>query len=72
MRRILFNHLLWGARVSEFVPKYNRFYTLAWGVLYPDELTLTSRNGEGTLVPELIDIEATNGIIHVVDGVLLP
>ena len=72
LRRILFNHLLWGERDSEFVLSYSRFYTLAWSVLYREDLTLTSRNGQGTLIPELIDIEASNGIIHVVDGVLLP
>lgn len=72
LRRILFNHLLWGARDSEYVLDRSRYYTLAWKVLYRNELTLFSHNGEGTLIPELIDIEASNGIIHVVDGVLLP
>jgi transforming growth factor-beta-induced protein len=72
LRRIIFNHMLWGSRDSEYVLKYSRLYTLAWSVLYRDGLTLTSKNGEGTLIPELIDIEASNGIIHVVDGVLVP
>jgi transforming growth factor-beta-induced protein len=72
LRRILFNHLLWGEKDSEYVLDNTRFYTLAWGRLHREDLTLFSRNGQGTLVPELIDIEATNGIIHVIDGVLLP
>jgi len=72
LRRILLNHLLWGERDSGFVLDNTRFRTLAWGRLHREDLTLFSRNGQGTLVPELIDIEATNGIIHVIDGVLLP
>ena len=72
LRRILFNHILWWEYDSEAVLSRTTFYTLGWGRLTRDGLTLTSRNGEGTLIPELIDIEASNGIIHVIDGVLLP
>ena len=72
LRRILLNHVVWGEYFSEDVLKRNVFYTFAWGRLHRDGLTLTSRNGEGTLIPELIDIDATNGVIHVIDGVLLP
>jgi transforming growth factor-beta-induced protein len=72
LRRILFNHILFYELDSEAVLSKTRFYTIGWGRLHRDGLTLTSRNGEGTLIPELIDIEATNGIIHVIDGVLLP
>ena len=72
LRRILLNHVLWGEYFSEAVLDRERFYTLGWSILYRDGLTLTSRNGQGNLVPDLIDIDATNGVIHVVDGVLLP
>lgn len=72
LRRILLNHVLWGTRDSDYVLSRSSFFTLAWSRLHREDLTLTSRNGEGTLVPDLIDIEATNGIIHVVDGVLIP
>jgi transforming growth factor-beta-induced protein len=72
LRRILFNHILFGELDSGDVLAKNRYYTVIWGKLTRDELTLSSRNGEGTLIPELIDIEATNGIVHVIDGVLLP
>lgn len=72
LRRILFNHILYREYDSGDVLSRDRFYTLGWGRLTREDLTLYSRNGEGTLIPELIDIEATNGIIHVIDGVLLP
>jgi transforming growth factor-beta-induced protein len=72
LRRILLNHVIWGELGSGDVLSKNRFYTLGWGRLSREDLTLFSRNGQGTLIPELIDIEATNGIIHVIDGVLLP
>jgi hypothetical protein len=72
IRKILFNHLLWYEYDSEAVLSRDRFYTVGWGRLTREGLTLFSRNGQGTLIPELIDIEATNGIIHVIDGVLLP
>ena len=72
LRRILLNHVLFGELDSGDVLAKNRYYTIIWGKLTRDELTLSSRNGEGTLIPELIDIEATNGIVHVIDGVLLP
>jgi len=72
LRRILLNHILYRAYDSDAVLSRDRYYTLGWGMLTRDELTLFSRNGEGTLVPDLIDIEATNGVIHVIDGVLLP
>jgi transforming growth factor-beta-induced protein len=72
LRRILLNHVLWGVRDSEAVLDSSRFFTLSWGRIHREDLTLFSRNGQGTLIPDLIDIEATNGIIHVIDGVLLP
>jgi len=72
LRRILLNHLLWGEKDSEYVLDNTRFYTVSWNRLHRDGLTIISRNGQGTLIPELIDIQATNGIIHVIDGVLLP
>ena len=72
LRRILFNHVIFTELDSEDVLSKDRFYTIGWGRLTREDLTLYSRNGQGTLIPELIDIEATNGVIHVIDGVLLP
>lgn len=72
LRRIILNHVLYGEYDSERVLSKDRYYTLIWSKLTREDLTLFSRNGEGTLIPELIDIEATNGIVHVIDGVLLP
>lgn len=72
LRRVLFNHVLWGERFSDSILSKNRYYTLWWGKLYREDLTLFSANGQGTLVTDLIDIDASNGVIHVIDGVLLP
>lgn len=72
LRRILFNHVLWGERFSDSILESNRLRTLIWGTIKVDGLTLEARNGSGNLVPDLIDLEATNGVVHVVDGVLLP
>ncbi|NDV62858.1 fasciclin domain-containing protein [Puniceicoccales bacterium CK1056] len=72
LRRILLNHILFGDLDSGDVLSKDRYYTLIWSKLTREDLTLFSRNGQGTLIPELIDIEATNGIVHVIDGVLLP
>jgi transforming growth factor-beta-induced protein len=72
LRRILLNHVVFGERFSDSILDSNRLRTLAWGRIRVDGLTLEARNGSGDLVPELIDLEATNGVVHVVDGVLLP
>jgi len=72
LRRILLNHVLWGEFRSEDVLARDSFRTLGWSRLYRTDLTLDAKNGSGTLIPELIDIDATNGVVHVVDGVLLP
>ena len=72
LRRILLNHVVYRELDSDAVLSRDVFYTLMWSRLTREDLTLISRNGEGTLIPELIDIEATNGIIHGIDGVLLP
>jgi transforming growth factor-beta-induced protein len=73
LRKILFNHLLWGERFSDSILDSTRYFTLGWGRLTREDLTLFSRNGSGTLLaPDLINIDATNGVVHVIDGVLLP
>jgi transforming growth factor-beta-induced protein len=72
LRRILLNHVVFGERFSDSVLESNRLRTLAWGRIKVDGLTLKARNGSGDLVPDLIDLDATNGVVHVVDGVLLP
>jgi len=72
LRRILFNHVLWGERFSDSILESDRLRTLIWGTIKVDGLTLEARNGSGNLVPDLIDLDATNGVVHVVDGVLLP
>ncbi|MGC9452745.1 MAG: fasciclin domain-containing protein [Oceanipulchritudo sp.] len=72
LRYIIYNHVLFGERFSDSILDSKRYFTFAWSLLYREDLTLYSRNGQGTLVPDLIDIDASNGVIHVVDGVLLP
>jgi len=72
LRRILLNHVVWGERFSDSVLSSNRLRTLSWSSLKVDGLTLKARNSSGDLVPDLIDLDATNGVVHVVDGVLLP
>jgi transforming growth factor-beta-induced protein len=72
LRKILLNHVLYGERDSEYILDRRWFFTLGWSWLSRTGFTLSSRNGSGTLVDGLIDVDATNGIVHVVDGVLLP
>lgn len=72
LRRILLNHVVWGEQFSDSILNSNRLRTLSWSFLKVDGLTLKARNSSGDLVPGLIDLDATNGVVHVVDGVLLP
>ncbi len=73
LRKILLNHVIWGELFSEDVLARDSYRTFSRGnTITRDGTTLMSKNGEADLVLDLIDIDATNGVVHVIDGVLLP
>ena len=77
---VLLYHMAPGRRLSGDVLGAEQIHTVEGGFIYPlvtdegaflvDESDLTE-NAE-LLAPDLIDIEATNGVIHVIDQVLVP
>jgi uncharacterized surface protein with fasciclin (FAS1) repeats len=62
LTRVLLYHIVLGALPSEQVAVSESLYTLAGEQLAVSDIALS-----GTL-----DVEASNGIIHVIDGVLVP
>lgn len=80
LRSVLLYHVAPGRRTSEDVLTSDKIRTLSKDFLYPvvgasgafirDGSALT---GDAQLLaPALIDIQASNGVIHVIDEVLLP
>ena len=77
---VLLYHMAPGRRLSGDVLGAEQIHTVEGGFIYPmvidegaflvDESNLTE--DAQLLAPDLIDIEATNGVIHVIDQVLLP
>lgn len=72
LRQILLYHVVFGELFSEDVLARDHFRTLAWKPLSRDGTTLKGIGSDADLVLELIDIDARNGVIHVINFVLLP
>jgi uncharacterized surface protein with fasciclin (FAS1) repeats len=69
--RILLYHLTWGRLNAEKVLAREQFRSLMGVVLYQDSGVLTDALGrEANIIAT--DVEAQNGIIHVIDNVVLP
>jgi uncharacterized surface protein with fasciclin (FAS1) repeats len=80
LRSVLLYHVAPGRRMSEDVLTSDKVRTLSKNFLYPvvGESGAFIRDGSAItddaqlLAPALIDIQASNGVIHVIDEVLLP
>jgi uncharacterized surface protein with fasciclin (FAS1) repeats len=80
LEAVLLYHVAPGRRMSEDVLESDRIRTLSKGFVYPminssgafivDNNSMTS--DAQLLAPDLIDVEASNGVIHVISEVLLP
>jgi uncharacterized surface protein with fasciclin (FAS1) repeats len=70
---ILLYHVAPGERFSGDVLAAERIRTVSKGFLFVDGTTLVGNNSSANLIaPDLIDIDAKNGVIHAIDFVLLP
>jgi uncharacterized surface protein with fasciclin (FAS1) repeats len=71
--QVLLYHVLRGRRDSGDVLASDRLRTLQGGFLFQEGGVLTDQRGRtSNIVVDLIDIKADNGIIHVIDRVVLP
>lgn len=70
LRRVLLHHVARGRRPAAEVVEYDAVQTLAGTTLKIDARGGTVRIGEGRVV--IADLRARNGVVHVVDRVLLP
>jgi uncharacterized surface protein with fasciclin (FAS1) repeats len=68
---VLLYHAARGNRASGDVLSSDRIRTLQGGFLYQDGGVLTDENGRASNIIA-VDIKASNGIIHVIDRVVLP
>jgi uncharacterized surface protein with fasciclin (FAS1) repeats len=69
--QVLLYHVARGRRYSGDVLASDRIRTLERGFLFQDGGVLTDENGRTSNIIA-IDVEAANGIIHVIDTVVLP
>jgi uncharacterized surface protein with fasciclin (FAS1) repeats len=72
LTNILLYHVAPGERFSESVVNANRIRMMNKSFTYVDGTTIIGNNSSADLVLDLIDIDARNGVIHVIDFVLLP
>jgi uncharacterized surface protein with fasciclin (FAS1) repeats len=72
LTNILLYHVAPGERFSGDVVSADRIRTISKGFLFVDGTTLVGNNSSANLILDLIDIDASNGVIHVIDFVLLP
>lgn len=71
LTRVLLYHVAFGRRDSAQVLASDRIRTLNGGFLYQSGGVLTDANGRTANIIA-VDIKASNGIIHVIDRVVLP
>ena len=69
---ILLYHVSPGERFSGDVVSAERVRMMSKSFVFVDGTTLVGNNSSANLVLDLIDIDASNGVIHVIDFVLLP
>ena len=69
--QVLLYHVAHGRRYSGDILASDRIRTLERGFLFQDGGVLTDENGRTSNIIA-IDVEAANGIIHVIDTVVLP
>lgn len=69
--QVLMYHVARGNRDSEDILASSRIRTLEGGFLYQSGGVLTDANGRTSNITA-VDIKASNGVIHVIDGVVLP
>jgi uncharacterized surface protein with fasciclin (FAS1) repeats len=72
LTNILLYHVAPGERFSGDVVSAEKIRTMNKSFVYVDGTTLVGNNSSANLVLDLIDIDAKNGVIHVIDFVLLP
>jgi uncharacterized surface protein with fasciclin (FAS1) repeats len=72
LTNILLYHVAPGERFSDDVLSTERIRTLAKDFVFVDGTTIVGNNSSADLVLPLVDIDAKNGVIHVIDFVLLP
>ncbi|HKJ27622.1 MAG TPA: fasciclin domain-containing protein [Anaerolineales bacterium] len=72
LTEILLYHVAPGERFSGDVVTADRIRMMNKDFTYVDGLTIVGNGSSANLVPSLIDIDASNGVIHVIDFVLLP
>ena len=72
LTNILLYHVSPGERFSGDVTSAERIRMMNKDFTYVDGTTIVGNNSSADLLLDLIDIDASNGVIHVIDFVLLP
>ncbi len=72
LTNILLYHVTRGDRLSQSVVGAKQIRMVNGDLLFVEGTTLVTPNNSANLVLDLIDIDARNGIVHVIDTVLLP
>lgn len=72
LTNILLYHVAPGERFSESVVSADRIRMMNKSFTFVEGTTIVGNNSSADLVLDLIDIDARNGVIHVIDFVLLP
>lgn len=72
LKNILLYHVSPGERFSGDVVNAERIRMMNKSFTFVQGTTIVGNNSSANLVLDLIDIDASNGVIHVIDFVLLP
>ncbi len=72
LRNILLYHVTRGDRLSQSVVGARQIRMVNGDLVFVDGTSLVTPNNAANLVLSLIDIDARNGVVHVIDAVLLP